>query len=424
MRVVVVGAGLAGLSAAEVLAAAGAEVTVLEARDRVGGRTWSQTLANGATVEMGAEFILPGNTEVVTLTQRLGLGLWDKGMRYGMREPRSGTPTSADEIAAAADAVSGALESGRIGEMSALELLAGLDISPGAREAVRARVEISAARDAREVPAGDLADIAHIGGEASPSVAGGNQGLALGLAAELGGEVRLSSPVARICWAGKAGSGSVVVETEAGEGVAADACVVAVPATMLRDEGGETPGRREFLTPRAQATAPAIEFFPSLPVGATKALAHVRYGNAAKLFVPLDEPVPPSAVMSVPERYWCWTATGASEEPMPVLSCFAGSAAALERLDVAAGPGRWLESVNALRPDLALDFDGAVLSTWDDDAWVGAAYSVSPPPGLTAALAEPVGPLVFAGEHVGGAFNGLMEGAIRSGRAAARTLLS
>ena len=128
--------------------------------------------------------------------------------------------------------------------------------------------------------------------------------------------------------------------------------------------------------------------------------------------------------MSVPERFWCWTATGAGAESMPVVSCFAGSAAALERLDVAGGPGRWLESVSALRPDLALDLGGAVLSTWDDDPWVGAAYSVSPPPELTAALAEPVGPLVFAGEHVGGAFNGLMEGAIRSGRSAARTLLS
>ena len=423
MRAVVVGAGLAGLSAAEVLAEAGAEVTVLEARDRVGGRTWSQTLANGATVEMGAEFILPGNTEVVALAKRLGLGLWDKGMRYGDREARGGTPASADEIAAAADAVRGALELGWVGEVSAAELVAELGFSEGAREAMRARVEISAARDAREVPAGDLTGIAHIGDEASPSVADGNQGLALGLA-ELGGDVRLSSPVARICWIAEVGSGSVVVETEAGEEVAADACVVAVPATLLCSDGAETGGRREFLTPRSQGAAPAIEFSPSLPVRTTNALAAVRYGNAAKLFVPLDEPAPPSAVMSVPERYWCWTATGASEEPMPVVSCFAGSAAALERLDVAGGPGRWLESVNALRPDLALDFDGAVLSTWDDDPWVGAAYSVSPPPGLTAALAEPVGPLVFAGEHVGGAFNGLMEGAIRSGRAAARTLLS
>ena len=262
MRAVVVGAGLAGLSAAKVLAAAEAEVTVLEARDRVGGRTWSQTLANGATIEMGAEFVLPGNTEVVQLARRMGLGLWDKGMRYGMREPRCGTPTSADEIAAASDAVRGALERGWAGEVSAAQLVAGLGLSQGAREAVLARVEISAARDARDVPAGALAGIAHIGADASPSVAGGNQGLAAGLAAELGGSVRLSSPVTRIRWAGKVGSGRVVVETADGERLAADVCVIAVPATMLTNVAVVDPDMRGQSRSRQ---AQGIEFSPSLP---------------------------------------------------------------------------------------------------------------------------------------------------------------
>ena len=44
---------------------------------------WSQTLDNGAVVELGAEFILPRNTLVRELVARFGLGLWDKGMRYG-----------------------------------------------------------------------------------------------------------------------------------------------------------------------------------------------------------------------------------------------------------------------------------------------------------------------------------------------------
>jgi monoamine oxidase len=50
---------------------------------------------------------------------------------------------------------------------------------------------------------------------------------------------------------------------------------------------------------------------------------------------------------------------------------------------------------------------------------VGAAYSTSPPPPPDGA----VGPLAFAGEHLGGPFAALMEGAIRSGRAAAGALL-
>ncbi len=63
MRVVVVGAGFAGLACAEELLRAGHEVVVLEARDRVGGRVWSATLEGPlgpAVVERGAEFVLDG----------------------------------------------------------------------------------------------------------------------------------------------------------------------------------------------------------------------------------------------------------------------------------------------------------------------------------------------------------------------------
>ncbi|MGH2988165.1 MAG: flavin monoamine oxidase family protein, partial [Solirubrobacterales bacterium] len=197
------------------------------------------------------------------------------------------------------------------------------------------------------------------------------------------------------------GTGGVRVETAGGHACVADACVLAVPAAVVD----------------------RIEFAPELPARKRDGFARVRYGHAAKMFVPLHEPAPVGAVMNVPERYWCWTATGPDEVAMPVVSCFSGSPAALARLGVADGPAAWLDSLAALRPDLALDADGAVLAAWDDDPWVGAAYSISPEVGLVKALAEPVGPLAFAGEHVGGRYNGLMEGAIRSGRAAAEDTL-
>ena len=188
----------------------------------------------------------------------------------------------------------------------------------------------------------------------------------------------------------------------AGAELDADACVVAVPASVL--------GR--------------VRFEPALPDAVAGAFAAVRYGHAAKLFVPLAAPAVPSAVMSVPERYWTWTARGDGGHVQPVVSAFAGSAPALERLGVAAGPERWLASLTRLRGDLVLDPDGAVLSTWADDPWVEAAYSISPPPELAELAAEPLGPLAFAGEHLGGVHAALMEGAIRSGAHAARGLVA
>ena len=51
--------------------------------------------------------------------------------------------------------------------------------------------------------------------------------------------------------------------------------------------------------------------------------------------------------MNVPERYWTWTATGEGGRPQPVVSAFAGSEPALDALDVATGPDRWLDSLTA-----------------------------------------------------------------------------
>ena len=394
MRAVVVGAGLAGLVAADELRRGGAEVVVLEARSRVGGRVWSRELPNGAVVAMGAEFILPGNTAIRDLVDRFGLGLWDKGMRYGDRDPRGGIGTSREELAAAAAKAEAALDGA--GDVSAREFLEVLDVPAGAREAILARVEISSANSADRVAAGDLSGIAHIDDEPAPSIAGGNQRLPLALAAELGEAVHLDSAVDRIAWAEDG-----VRVRGAGAEAEADVAVIAVPASVLD----------------------RIAFDPPLPEPLREALGLVEYGHAAKLFVPLRAPAPPTAVMSVPDRYWTWTATGEGGRPQPVVSAFSGSKPALDALDVDNGPDKWLASIDRLRDDLDLDSDGVVLSTWADDPWVRAAYSTSPPPDVAAAVEHPTGPLAFAGEHTAGEFAALMEGAIRSGRRAARSLL-
>jgi monoamine oxidase len=395
-RVAVVGAGLAGLAAAEALLRAGHDVVVFEARDRVGGRVWSRTLENGAVVEMGAEFILPGNTVVEETARRLGLGLWEKGMAYGRREPRGAEPVSEDELRAAAALIEREADT----SISAAALLDRLDLRAAVREAIRARVEISTAVTADQVGADELVGVAAFSDTPSRGVAGGNQSLAHALAAPLGDRLHLGYAVTAIAWSG---DGARVRLAAPGDDrgatatrgvpdvVGADAVVLAVPAPAVA----------------------AIAFAPELPPRLGDALAAVRYGHAAKLFVPLRERPPTSAVLSVPERYWTWTAR-AGEDVQPVVHAFAGSQPALDRLQVADGPERWLASLAKLRPDLQLEPAGCLLSTWP-----GGAYSVHPPGGADAALAERHGPLVFAGEHTAGPYAGLMEGALRSGLRAA-----
>jgi monoamine oxidase len=279
------------------------------------------------------------------------------------------------------------------------DALAELPLDPGARQAIAARLQVSAAQPVQELAATVLG---HAGSSFSTReslrVAGGNQRIALRLAERLGGAVHLGTGVRAVGWSGP----GVRVAVDGAE-LEAEACLLAVPASVI--------GR--------------IRFDPPLPAWKAEALERVAYGHAAKLFVPLSRVPPPSAVLSVPDHYWAWTARGADGAVQPVVSAFAGSAPALAGLEVAAGPATWRRRLAALRPDLDLD-GGAVLSTWDDDPFVEAAYSTRTPafdPADPGVLARPVGPLHFAGEHTAGPWSGLMEGALRSGLRAAGELL-
>jgi monoamine oxidase len=121
----------------------------------------------------------------------------------------------------------------------------------------------------------------------------------------------------------------------------------------------------------------------------------------------------------VPERYWTWTATG-RDGVQPVVNAFAGSAPALARLRVMDGPSTWVDSLERLRPDLALAHRDALLSAWDDDPWARAAYS-SAAPGPDAW--SPAGPFHACGEHTHDASRALMDGALASGLRVAGEIL-
>ena len=80
-EIAVVGAGIAGLTAATTLAREGVDVVVLEARDRVGGRTWN-TEIGGEANELGGQWVAPYQSAIHALLDELGIELfasWREG---------------------------------------------------------------------------------------------------------------------------------------------------------------------------------------------------------------------------------------------------------------------------------------------------------------------------------------------------------
>lgn len=75
--VAIVGAGPSGLAAATELRKAGLTVAVLEARDRVGGRTWTNTI-DGASLEIGGQWVSPDQESLIALIDELGLETFDR----------------------------------------------------------------------------------------------------------------------------------------------------------------------------------------------------------------------------------------------------------------------------------------------------------------------------------------------------------
>ena len=179
-RVVVVGAGFAGLAAADELRAAGIEVTVLEARDRVGGRVWSVPFA-GSVVERGAEFILPGNTAVESLAARFDRPLVRKGTPYGRRAPRGAEAVPRAELEAVFDRIATA-QAAPAAETVA-DAIEGLELEPRMAAVIRARIEVSMGHSADDLRSEVLGEgAATFGDFDSYTVSGGNAELARALA--------------------------------------------------------------------------------------------------------------------------------------------------------------------------------------------------------------------------------------------------
>lgn len=403
MRVVVAGAGFAGLMAAWRLAEGGCEVVVLEARDRVGGRVWSQELIPGdprTVIERGAEFVLGGYDVLRELLPGFGLELAGTAMSYYEREPRGGGPVSAAETGECAAWVAAAATTAAPGT-SLAQAAAGWPGRPAVLEAYLARMETTSGTSADRLSAAAAADAtAGFGWRPSWRVAGGNQQVAAGLARRLGPAVRLASPVLSVHQDDR----GVHLATQGGT-VTGDAAVLAVPMAVLR----------------------RLPITPAVPAGQRAAWQRSGLAHNAKLHLPLNRPAAASAVQSVPGRFWTWTAADLTGQVQPVLHAFAGTEPGLSALGVASGPAGWAAQAAALRPDLDTDPARAVLTTWNDDPWTGESYSadlVTAAPGDQDILAAPAGRIHFAGEHTAGDWAGLMEGALRSGQRAATEVLT
>ena len=157
-----------------------------------------------------------------------------------------------------------------------MDLLGQIGLDAGAREAIQARLEVSSATTADRVDASALAGIAAHSNHAAPSVAGGNQRIALSLAAELGEAVRLSSPVSKVRWSDR----GVRISVGGGE-LDADRVVITVPASVI--------GRIDFDPPLPEALSSAYSVRPSTDM--PRSCSCRSPGRRS-----------PSAVLSVPER--------------------------------------------------------------------------------------------------------------------------
>src|SRR5437588_8425649 len=102
---VVIGAGLAGLSAARILAAADIDVVVLEARNRVGGRIYTRPAGDGTLLDLGAQWIGPTQDRLAALAAEVGVSTfqsYDSGdnieYRNGQRTTYSGAIPTTDPL--------------------------------------------------------------------------------------------------------------------------------------------------------------------------------------------------------------------------------------------------------------------------------------------------------------------------------------
>ena len=441
--VVVVGAGLAGLTAARATLAAGLSVLVLEARDRVGGRLLNHTLEGGAVVELGGQWVGPTQDRVLDLADELNVGLFPtyvEGEHYlavGGEVKRYG----GDDFLLPEDALADVGETQqRLAQMVAevpldepwrtAEAAAWDAQTVDAWLAANSKTEVGLGYWRTLVPALFCAEASEIsllhflfylrsggtldrlvatsGGAQESRLEGGSQRLASLLADQLSDVVRLGAPVTAIRQ-----DDQVVDVTHDGGGVKAGRAIVAIPPTLA--------GR--------------IRYSPPLPPLRDQLTQQVPMGYVTKVQIAYPEPF--------------WRAEGLSgsvfslddevsvifDNSPPDLSCGvllgflegaharrAGKLPPEERRELVLSVFAKFFGPRAADPEEYVERDWAA-EEWSRGCY-GGRFGTGVWTGYGEALREPIGRIHWAGTETAEVWNGYMDGAIRSGERAAREVLS
>lgn len=428
--VVVVGAGLAGLTAARELHDAGIDVVVWEARDRVGGRTWTSEL-DGAAIDLGAQWLGPDQQRMHALADRFGLERFptfnegdslvvdgDEVTTYGGTVPLLGPLQLARMTAALLQlrVMARTAERGRVDRWPSLA--ASLSSTLGGESAGRVvdaaiRVifgeepgQVSAAWAAAYAAAagGDLLDLAAIeGGAQQTRLVGGTQAFSTALADGL--DIELGRPVAAL----DRDADGVTVTASGGRRVRARHVVAAVPPPLLAE----------------------IAHTPPLPEPLRATLAAMDMGSTTKVFVAYDEPfwraegLRGEAVLTDGPVQVAFDNCSADGEVAMLLAFVTGDAArhAATRPDAELREQVLASLTRAFGPRAASPA-AVVQQHWQREPWSGGC----PTANLTMPLGHARGPgvlrrgvgrLHFAGTETAREWRGYMEGAVASGERAA-----
>jgi monoamine oxidase len=442
--VVVVGAGLAGLAAARRLVDAGAEVVVLEARDRVGGRTLTVPAADGTPIDHGGQWIGPTQHRIAALAERLGVTTYPSYERGLNTEFRDGRAHRFDgQLPDGGDPVSAVAMGQAIRELDAMAAKVPLEAPWTAEDALawdsqtvetwlqlrvpaeRARIWLRAAirgtmaAEARDLSllhtlfvvrsAGGLARlIATAGGAQERRFHQGAQAISIRLAESLGDRVVLGAPAQVV----RHGEGGVEVEAD-GRSVAAGRAILAVPPAIAGRivYRPAMPGWRNQLTQRVpMGSVIKVHAIYEEPFWREEGLSGLAVSDSGPVRIVYDnspEDGSPGVLVGFieGEQARSWARRNRADRRAGILACLA------DYFGERAG-----------RPRELLE------RSWADEEYSGGCYAGYFPPGVWTsfgqALREPIGRLHWAGTETATAWTAYMEGAVQSGQRAADEVLA